>query len=257
MHQQFNYIEEADQTMSDTYHQGVPANLISAGLDSIFVQIDGLDKIKKYMFYGRHDPGLGEVCAQSKLMFPEDCADVDFEKLLPGRSREDGIRLFHGIIGAITEAGEMAKALAEAIESGQALDLTNLVEEIGDQFWYNAAALRVLGVSFEHVQKKNIEKLRARFPDRFTEFDANNRNLDLERRILEEPGLSKPLVAIENWVLTERTIFGDVVDHPKLGTAKGIMTSRPTYTKGIPYYKQGDRVETKNTMYVLGTPSDT
>ena len=32
---------------------------------------------------------------------------------------------------------------------------------------------------------KNIEKLRARYPEKFTEFDAQNRNLVVEREILE------------------------------------------------------------------------
>jgi len=255
MHKEFNYIEEANQTMSGNYHEGIPGNLIAAGLSEVAREIQSLDAVKKSMFYGRNHIGLDMACKMAKEAHPDDSADIDFEKLLPGRSREDAIRLFHGIIGSITEVGEMAKALSDAIFTGEPLDLTNVVEEVGDGFWYDAAILRVLGMTFEQVQKKNIDKLRARFPDRFTEFDANHRNLDLERRILEEPGLSKPLVVINNWTLTETAIFGDIVGHPRLGDARGVKTSRPVYTKGIPYYAEGDRVETNNTMYILGTPA--
>lgn len=41
-------------------------------------------------------------------------------------------------------------------------------------------------ISFTDVLTRNIEKLRARFPDGFTEYDALNRNLDNERQILEQ-----------------------------------------------------------------------
>lgn len=185
MHKEFDYIEEANQTMSGNYHSGVPGKLIAAGLGAIAEEIESLDAVKKYMFYCRAHSGLERACMLSNEAHPDQCEDIDFEKLLPGRSRDDAIRLFHGIIGSITEAGEMAKALSEAIFTGASLDLTNVVEEVGDGFWYDAAILRVLGMTFQQVQQKNIEKLRARFPDKFTEFDANHRNLDVERKILE------------------------------------------------------------------------
>lgn len=262
MRKEFDYIEEANQTMSGNYHEGIPGKLVAAGLETIAREITSLDAAKKSMFYGRKHAGLDLACEIGRTSHPDDCEDVDFEKLLPGRSREDGIRLFHGIIGLITEAGELAKALSEAIWSGEPLDLTNVVEEVGDGFWYDAAILRVLGMTFEQVQQKNIDKLRARFPDRFTEFDANHRNLDLERKILEEPGLSKPLVVINNWEIISGNdvsgrsggmLFGDVVGHPRLGDARGVKTSSPRLQKDVHLYKQGDRLETTNTMYVLGT----
>ena len=35
------------------------------------------------------------------------------------------------------------------------------------------------------VATKNIAKLRARYPERFSEYDALNRDLDAERKVLE------------------------------------------------------------------------
>ena len=40
--------------------------------------------------------------------------------------------------------------------------------------------------SFEHAMKVNIEKLRARYPNKFSEHDAVNRDLKTERQILEQ-----------------------------------------------------------------------
>ncbi|WYV98839.1 hypothetical protein [Stenotrophomonas phage CM2] len=39
--------------------------------------------------------------------------EVDFAALLPGRERTDAIRLYHAIIGGITESVEMAQALLD------------------------------------------------------------------------------------------------------------------------------------------------
>ena len=42
-----------------------------------------------------------------------------------------------------------------------------------------------LGVSFEEIQERNIEKLKARYGEKFTDEKAINRNLETERSILE------------------------------------------------------------------------
>lgn len=188
MSQEFNYIEEANVTMSETLHEGVPAKLIAAGLEQIAHEISRMDKIKKFMFYGRQNDGLMAVCEAGRMLYPESGHDIKFDKLVPGKSREDAIRIFHGIIGIITEAGELAEALGKAIQDETPLDLTNVSEEIGDGLWYDAAVLRVLGTTFDSVQRTNIAKLRARFPNKFNEHDANNRNLKGERKILESGG---------------------------------------------------------------------
>lgn len=42
-----------------------------------------------------------------------------------------------------------------------------------------------LNLSQEEYLQKNIDKLQARYPEKFTEYDAVNRDLDKERKILE------------------------------------------------------------------------
>jgi NTP pyrophosphatase (non-canonical NTP hydrolase) len=94
-------------------------------------------------------------------------------------------RLLHAAIGLGTESGEMLDAIKKHLFYGKPLDKVNLIEEMGDLCWYMAIAMDALGTNFHEVQKANIEKLKARFPDRFTEEQASNRNLELERHILE------------------------------------------------------------------------
>ena len=42
------------------------------------------------------------------------------------------------------------------------------------------------GFTFEEIMEKNIEKLKARYGDKFTEKSALNRDLEQERKTLED-----------------------------------------------------------------------
>jgi NTP pyrophosphatase (non-canonical NTP hydrolase) len=95
-------------------------------------------------------------------------------------------RLLHAGIGLTTEAGEFIDALKKHIFYGKELDRVNLSEEIGDIFWYLAIAADELGINFESVMNRNIEKLKARYGEKFTEESAEDRDLDQERDILEK-----------------------------------------------------------------------
>ncbi len=109
----------------------------------------------------------------------------DFEKISNRLQDESMIRLLHAGIGLATESAEFLDALNKVIYYGKELDKVNLAEEIGDILWYCAVALDELGVSFEEVMEKNIAKLEARYPEKFTEEKAENRDLEAERKILE------------------------------------------------------------------------
>lgn len=94
--------------------------------------------------------------------------------------------LLHASMGLVTEAGEFQDMLKKHFYYGRELDKVNLKEEIGDVLWYCAIALNALDTDFESVMQTNIDKLKARFPEKFTEEKANNRDLDVERKILED-----------------------------------------------------------------------
>ncbi|MFG1485459.1 nucleoside triphosphate pyrophosphohydrolase family protein [Halobacteriovorax sp. RZ-2] len=103
------------------------------------------------------------------------------------RLNDDGIkRLLHAGIGLSTEAGEFLDALKKHIFYGKELDRVNLAEELGDLFWYMAIVGDELGIKFEDVMERNITKLKARYGEKFSEEKADKRDLDSERKILEE-----------------------------------------------------------------------
>ena len=115
---------------------------------------------------------------------------IKTESLVGDIKLEDGrkvsSRLVHGIDGCVTEAGELADAMKRHIFYGKELDLVNLKEEVGDVMWYLAILVDELGTSFEELAEININKLKSRYPNKFTSEDALNRDLDKERQILED-----------------------------------------------------------------------
>jgi len=93
-------------------------------------------------------------------------------------------RLLHAAIGLTTESGEFIDALKKHIFYGRDLDEVNLKEEMGDLFWYLAIACDALDVSFDALMERNIEKLRSRYGEKFSNDKANHRDLEKEHEIL-------------------------------------------------------------------------
>lgn len=94
-------------------------------------------------------------------------------------------RILHAAIGCVTESGEMLDALKKQMFYGRELDTTNVLEEAGDLLWYLSILFDEMGTDFETESGRVIAKLKARFPEKFTEKEAFNRNLKEERSVLE------------------------------------------------------------------------
>jgi len=94
------------------------------------------------------------------------------------------MRLIHAALGLSTESAEFADAVKKHLFYGKPLDSINLIEELGDLFWYAAIAADTLGVSFSDIQQRNIEKLARRYPAGFTPDKAIHRDLKQEREAL-------------------------------------------------------------------------
>jgi len=97
-------------------------------------------------------------------------------------------RILHAAIGLVTESGELIDAIKKQTFYGKELDVVNIKEEAGDLLWYLAILFDELGTDFETEMDRVINKLKVRFPDKFTEQDAFERNLKEERETLESIG---------------------------------------------------------------------
>lgn len=118
--------------------------------------------------------------------------EKSMERMCPGEVGEDTttdpIRLNHAVLGLAGEVGELASAVEKWIYYGQGLDATNVLEEIGDCLWYLAQACNVLEADMGDVMQSNIDKLRKRYPDKYTNEHAAEKNRDrvAEREVLDE-----------------------------------------------------------------------
>lgn len=144
-----------------------------------------IDVMKKHTIYGKPDP----EGAISKLVVE---ADNALDPLLEWLHAVDSVQLnqrqaeaLHALIGMISEMSEIADALVPFIFEGRDLDRVNLGEELADFDWYTAILLRLFKISEPEIRERNIAKLKARYPDKFSEERAINRDVDAERAILE------------------------------------------------------------------------
>ena len=115
---------------------------------------------------------------------PDFINEAYIEERLKAKGIVDGMdarslaRLIHALLGMCTEAGEAQDMAKKGIIYGRPIDKVNIMEECGDILWYIALALDAAGFTMQEAMERNIAKLRKRFPEKFTEQNANVRDLD-------------------------------------------------------------------------------
>ncbi len=102
------------------------------------------------------------------------------------RMTVETMRLLHGALGLATESGEILDQLKKHLFYNKELDRVNLVEESGDACFYQSIMIDTLKTTWKEVMFKNNKKLEARYGGSFSTEKALNRDLDKERKVLEE-----------------------------------------------------------------------
>ena len=135
------------------------------------------DEVKREIFYLKdtNKETLPAFLDELQISFTvEECSNIHRGLLGPG------FTVFHSIIGLLTESCELMEVMEAYLLEGKTLDLSNLMEEFGDQNWYLATGVKGIsefaGFSPEVIADKilddNIEKLMKRYPEKFTPEDA-------------------------------------------------------------------------------------
>lgn len=136
---------------------------------------DRADKLKKHLFYGRDQDLAPEKNIQHEALTLDNVQD-----------KRQMVRLLHALLGVQSEVAEMIDALLPTLLEGKPLDLTNAMEEGGDNDWYLSIWQDALGFKRSEAMGRNIAKLAKRYPgEKFTSHAAFNRDLDAERQKLE------------------------------------------------------------------------
>ena len=75
--------------------------------------------------------------------------------------------LFNGVLGLSGEAGECADLVKKHYFQDGRLFVDALEDELGDVLWYVAETARAMGLTLEEVARRNVEKLKKRYPEGF------------------------------------------------------------------------------------------
>ncbi len=124
-----------------------------------------------------------EIAAQYKDLVNrmESSADI-----IKGQALDTKLcRLLHAALGISGESGELTDQIKKVFAYGKEFDQTNFIEELGDILWYIQLACNVLDTDLESLIRVNIDKLEKRYPGKFTQEAALNRDLPAERTTLE------------------------------------------------------------------------
>lgn len=159
------YLEASGRTAAGTLHgHTIRASDMEAILQENVASLKRLDQVKKALFYGR-EPSWGIPKTNHE---PVEVDDV----------RKD---IFHAVIGIATEAGELLELLLDPEKATKA----KLTDEGGDVLWYLALLFRTIGTTFDAAGERNIQKLAIRFPDKFEEYLAIDKDDDKEKVVFQ------------------------------------------------------------------------
>ena len=75
--------------------------------------------------------------------------------------------LINGVMGLCGESGEAIDIVKKHLAQGHPLYREGLIKELGDVAWYLAETAYALDVSLDEVFQRNIDKLKARYPEGF------------------------------------------------------------------------------------------
>ncbi len=180
------YLEASERTAP----KGQEIVLIDLERKEVLLSLTGAlgiehDVLKRAIFYKAPPADCEKRLDMGELKASELALTVLEADLLP-EIKPERIDLLHGILGVISEAGELAEEFVKAHLENREINLVNVQEELGDLLWYIALMLRNINSDFETVAAKNIAKLKKRFPEKFNTDNALTRDLFEEEKALKE-----------------------------------------------------------------------
>ncbi len=94
-----------------------------------------------------------------------------------GAGQDGERRKIIAALGLAGEAGEFANMIKKLTAHGHDIPVEELAEELGDVMWYVAEAATACGLTLDEIATNNIAKLKARYPQGFSEEASRNRKI--------------------------------------------------------------------------------
>lgn len=83
--------------------------------------------------------------------------------------------VINACLGLPGEVGEVCDMVKKAIFHGHSINMRDVKKEIGDVMWYLAMICDSFGFDIEEIAKMNIDKLKERYPEGFSEYASQHR----------------------------------------------------------------------------------
>jgi NTP pyrophosphatase (non-canonical NTP hydrolase) len=105
----------------------------------------------------------------------------DYQKLAARTipvDKDKNVRLAEFTIGICEESGETAGVIKKVVFHHHPFDVERarkFIEESGDVLWHIAALATEFGITIEEIACYNLEKLRTRYPDGYSDIASQKR----------------------------------------------------------------------------------
>ena len=96
-------------------------------------------------------------------------------KRTAGAGRDGERRQIIAALGLAGEAGEFANMIKKISAHGHSINKDKLSEELGDILWYLSEGATACGLELNKIAHMNVQKLKERYPDGFSEERSINR----------------------------------------------------------------------------------
>jgi len=176
----YTYVEEAKKTES-----------IKQPLKELVVEDTGLTNRMLHSIMGivtESTEIMAAARANDRVNFLEECGDT-FWYLAILADELDIVSELENIDDfepAVKERTDLLDVCKKALFYGSKVNLDVFKLETIKMYKGICSSVEINGGDVETVQLTNIKKLKARYPDKFTDRDAENRDLTKEREILED-----------------------------------------------------------------------
>ncbi len=94
-----------------------------------------------------------------------------------GAGKNGDQRKIIAALGLAGEAGEFANMIKKLTAHGHAIPAEEFAEELGDVLWYLAEAATACGLTLHDIAEQNVNKLKARYPEGFSQERSRNRKI--------------------------------------------------------------------------------
>jgi NTP pyrophosphatase (non-canonical NTP hydrolase) len=180
------YVKDAIRTESQVETINADYDCLVAIMKTFVAAGNMLDDFKKNIFYGKPIDQYKWDAFHEMVIDESANINKSVDSIISNKAPVNvDPRLLHALIGIATESTELIEAILTSFAYNEPIDNVNVREEMFDLLWYILIGHDAMDYDVESTLNMGFEKLRKRYPEKFTVENAINRDLAAEREILE------------------------------------------------------------------------